>query len=231
VNPATNPADYIQTKTETKPNKKLVVPAKPSPPKNDLGKKEKDKDPEPFWDLLVKTWFDFNFEKFGEKPSFSDADPRYLKKIIEKLKSRAVAKKIEWNEVTGPERLKTFLDGAFKDEWLCKHFLLRNLNEQFDTIILKQRAASIKKIEPQKQKPQSVYEEALYLLGRYCEGKLNINQILEDHYEILVARGFITSDKRTIDPSLPMPVLEQKQKCVLQYFQFCKSKQNESATV
>lgn len=208
--------DISKHKPNQTKQKNTVVPAEPSPPVMENEKKEKQ--PEPYWDLIVKTWFDFNIEKFKDKPSFGDADPRYLKKIIEKLKTRAAAKSVQWNETTGPERLKVFLAAAFADPWLAKHFLLKNLNEQFDTIILDQKAAlnghQKKEAGQQVSKgPRSMQEEVDYLYERFCDGDLDPRVIRKDHYDLMTSRGMISFRLFKDAPSL-----EQMQGAVMDYF-------------
>jgi hypothetical protein len=143
--------DFEQRKLkESKGNKKKVnntvfAPAEPSRTilKND--------DPEPFWDLLVKTWFDFIEENFNERPSFTGADPKHFKIIIQKLRKRSEDKSISWSEISAPKRLRNFLTMAFTDEWLKKNFLLKNLNDQYDKII---QNHSLKEKQFQPPKPQ-----------------------------------------------------------------------------
>lgn len=205
-----------------KQKKGRAVPGNPAPPKNGSEKGEqKIKDGEPYWDLLVKVWFDFNFEKFKDRPSFSGPDPRYLKKIIEKLKKRAVAKKVMWNEITGPERLTTFLSAAFSDAWLCKHFLLKNLNEQFDTIIMQQKKASAGERNGPKVNghsvPRSFNQELEYLTARYIEGELDGRLITDDLFQKMQARDLLPLDTGAI-------TLDQKRQVVLKYFEKQKEK-------
>jgi hypothetical protein len=202
-----------------------VAPLTPAPPEKLSSKKtEKVKEAEPYWDQLVKTWFDFNLEKFSDKPSFSDADPKHFKKIIEKLKKRAAAKKVEWTEVTGPKRLKDFLDSAFADSWLCKHFLLKNLNEQFDAIILKQQEKA-KAAVSEKTVPKSAAEktqlEISYLFDRYREGQLQQQLIKPDYYDWLVLQNKIQSKQLHLCPG--NTIEEQKRNGVIRYFETIKS--------
>jgi predicted transcriptional regulator len=146
VNADTNPADYIQTKTESKPNKKLVVPAKPSRPAEKIRKSKKEEEPpEPHWQSLVDAWFVFNKKEFGDDPSFADQDPKFLKQVVQRLKKRAEAANVEWTELAAVTRFNAFLKKAFEDEWIGSHFLLSNLLNQFDKIILNQNGAKTTK--------------------------------------------------------------------------------------
>lgn len=136
-----NPQTETETKTETK---KIVTADEPPAPVKKVftEKKLKQKndsataEPEPFWNSLVKVWFDFNKEKFGDDPSFDRDEPRILKRLIGRLRKRAEAKKMEWSEVNAILRFSKFLDECYQDPWLCTHFLLDNLEKQFDTVIL-----------------------------------------------------------------------------------------------
>jgi hypothetical protein len=128
--------------SKRKPDKtKHSLPAAPGAGKKQNGKKEKKQElPEPHWEELVKVWFDFNVEKFGGKPSFEKDDPRILKRIIGRLKKRAADKQVEWTRDTSILRWKSFLTKSYEEKWLSTHFLLSNLENQFDTIILNHNA-------------------------------------------------------------------------------------------
>jgi hypothetical protein len=203
-------------------HKKLsVVPENPARPKKKLNEKSEDvKDVEPFWDLLVEVWFGFNIEKFQEQPSFEDADPRYLKKIVGKLKKRALAKKVEWNDTSAPLRLRTFFDRAYSEDWLKKHFLLKNLNEQFDTIILNQREKS-KENKPAesvslKSNVQKTEDAINYLMERYREGELDESLINPEYYDWLMLNNRIPSKQLHLFPGNTID--EQKRNGIIHYF-------------
>ncbi len=140
----TTVSDTFSTQKEKKENKikeNTVAAEEPPPPEKNVSvsKKKKgksDETPEPFWKELVEEWFDFNVKKFGEKPSFERNDPKIFKRIIIRLRKRAEAKQVEWTAKSSVERLGQFLSKAFEDKWLSEHFLLSNLENQFDTIIL-----------------------------------------------------------------------------------------------
>lgn len=116
-------------KTKLDETKQEVSPAGPAPPK---------KKGVAHWQVLIKIWFDFNLEKFGDEPSFTSRDGGDLKKILQRLEKRATGKNEEWTEHTARRWFKKFLGDCFADDWLCAHFLLSNLNNQFDKIELKQ---------------------------------------------------------------------------------------------
>jgi len=118
IDPVNNPqsiVEYSRVKESRVEYPTGGAPAVPAPPKN-VGRKGKAEEPEPYWDLLVKVWFDFGVEKFGVEPSFKGKDPRTFKDIIGRLKKRAADANAEWNENTGPQRLRYFLDSAYAEE-------------------------------------------------------------------------------------------------------------------
>lgn len=90
------------------------------------------------WQELVEVWFDYNKNKFGDKPSFAGQDPRHFKKIIQILEKRAAERNVDWTMEIATNRLQAFLEQAFKDKWLSENFLLCHLNNFIDKIILKQ---------------------------------------------------------------------------------------------
>jgi hypothetical protein len=184
VIPHVNNPQTRQDKTETKQNN--VVPEKPAPPKK--VSKQKVEEPEPFWQQLVDTWFVFGEEKFGIKPSFERDDPKILKRIVQRLKKRAAEKKVEWNQHTGPQRLRIFLESAFTDKWLSEHFLLSNLEKQFDKIIQNQSA---------KKKALPVID-LQYLFERFCEGDMDNRLIVPKHFEELNKQNLVHIDHRII---------------------------------
>lgn len=225
--PGGNDGNIIRKKpNQTKPNKTSSAPASPAPPKKS-GKKKKEEEPEPYWQDLVGVWFRFNVKKFlaghpgadpkdGE-PSFERDDPKIFKRIISRLKARAAARKVEWTETEAVARLEGFLQKCDEDDWLSKHFLLANLEKQFDSIILNHQAAAAEKKgkpTPAKVPPKSDWEEVLYLLERHNEGA-EVEQLIQaNHFDILVSRGAIPVG--LIDAS--KPILEQQRYWVLKFF-------------
>jgi uncharacterized protein DUF4373 len=111
-----------------------VSPVAPVPKKKRVSKKKEDS--ELYWKELIKVYYNFCFEKFNEKPSFSGSDPSDMHRIIESLRKRAADKSIEWTEETAKLRWREFLGRAFQDDWLSKNWLLSHLNRQKDKIFL-----------------------------------------------------------------------------------------------
>jgi hypothetical protein len=186
-----NQEDSTQKKRKESKRKETTessgaVPAKPSPPKKSVGKQ---KEVEPFWQQLVDVWFSFVKEKFGESPLFAGEDPKFLKSIIGKLKKRAATRKIEWTEVTGPERLKIFLNYAFADKWRAEHFLLKTLDAKFEEIgrnknMIAEQLKDHTGLEPEIEIQQ--------LFEKFQQGKPNEMLITEKHFEYLRARQMIS---------------------------------------
>lgn len=175
----TTPPTTFSTQKESKVNEKKldeikenVVPDKPAPQKKVI-KPKIEEPPEPYWQELVNAWFDFGLEKFKVKPSFDGEHPKIFKRIIQRLKKRAAEKNIEWNQDTGPRRLRFFLENAFTDKWLSEHFLLSNLEKQFDKIIQNQSS---------KKQTAAPVADLDYLFERFMEGGFDSRLIMPDHF-------------------------------------------------
>lgn len=186
VSPPNNTQRRVEKSREDQNRKENVAPATPAPPKR-VVKPRKEEPPEPHWQKLVDTWFAFCKEKFtGVEPSFARDDPKIFKRIIALLKKRAEKNKAPWTEITAPQRLRLFLDSAFADDWLSKHFLLANIEKQFDTIIRNQVAGKT---------PSALTSGAPvdvdYLYERFCDGQLDRRLVLPEHYHALVDNGTI----------------------------------------
>lgn len=108
------------------PKKEKKVPRK---------KRKKKEDSTPHWMVLVDVWFEFYEKHEGLKPSFAGSDPRELKEIVGKLQKRAEEEEYEWTEEVAKDTLLYFLKIAKRGKWLKDHFLLMNINRQFDTIL------------------------------------------------------------------------------------------------
>jgi hypothetical protein len=123
-----------ESKEEESKINTAVSPVAPVSKKKRVSKKREDA--EPYWGELIKVYFNFCFEKFNEKPSFTGSDPSDMHRIIESLKKRASEKSVEWTEETAKLRWREFLGRAFQDEWLSQNWLLPHLNRQKDKIFL-----------------------------------------------------------------------------------------------
>jgi hypothetical protein len=180
--------DLDKTKQES------FAPAEPSPPKIFKPKEEA----EPYWSVLVDIWFEFNKKKFGTEPSFKGRDPKFFKTIIENLKKRAEKKKIEWTETEATARLCSFLEYAFADTWLKDHFLLKNLDEQFDAIIQKNKSATQQKLQVPVIKDK-MPAEINYLYERFLEGQCTTISIDLVHFDYLQKHGFVQFENSEVE--------------------------------
>lgn len=91
----------------------------------------------PFWQALVKIFFSFCEEKFGEKPSFDGSAPKDMGFIVDAIKSKAEEKGLEWSEEMAKKSWLLFLQTCHDDKWLFENFLLSNMNRQKDRIFFK----------------------------------------------------------------------------------------------
>jgi hypothetical protein len=177
--------------------KKNVVPAKP-PRKKDSRKSKVEEDSNPIWAKLIDAWFHFNVSKFPAEPSFDGPDPRHLKNICDRLKKRAEKKNIEWTAETAVDRLYKFLNSAFEDDWLSKHFLLKNLDSQFDQVILEQN----KKVATT-ETVQDTSKELQFLFDRYLDDeKIDMKLITDSHINFLNELGVLDVTQKIMDHSL-----------------------------
>lgn len=87
-----------------------------------------------FFKKWVSVYFEFCVDKFSESPSFDGSSPRDLGMIYDAVKKKCIEKKMEWTEDISIRSWKTFLEFAWKDNWLQQNFLLFNLNRQKDKI-------------------------------------------------------------------------------------------------
>jgi len=92
------------------------------------------KPPRLYWDKIVKTYFDFCLDKFGEEPSFDGSSPRDLGLLLDAIQKKAEGKQMVWTEDLAVRSISVYLDFAFRDKWLQQNFLLFNLNRQKDKI-------------------------------------------------------------------------------------------------
>lgn len=124
------------------------------------------------WAALVEEWFRFYAEKHeGNKPRFRKADTSHFKEIIQALERRAIAKDVAWTEEVAVERLRLFLTHAYGRNWLKTHFLLHNLNSQFDAIV---------NSKPEQQQPSGKVRSGGAVIGA---GNPDLERKLADELE------------------------------------------------
>ncbi len=90
-----------------------------------------------FWQPLVKVFFDFCEEKFGDKPSFDGSAPKDMGLIIDAICKKCDERNIEWTESVATRSWKLFLDTCYEEPWLKDNFLLFQMNRQKDKIFFK----------------------------------------------------------------------------------------------
>jgi hypothetical protein len=84
---------------------------------------------------LVEIWFNFYERNYKFKPTFSAIQGASLNRILLALEQRLILIYPEWTEADASQTFNTFLAKAHADIWLSRHFLLSNLEQQFDTIL------------------------------------------------------------------------------------------------
>lgn len=216
--PVTTPKTTQSKRKESKVEKNKIKPngVAPAslPPAKKLNKKGGE-EPEPYWQELVKCWFDFHKSNGLDAPSFANKDPREFKILIQLLKKRANTKQWEWNLENACSGLQYFLSLAFKDDWLSKNFLLDHLVKKFDAVYNRAKLESQQKKSPASSStPQTFNDEIRYLISRYNEKELDERLINPEYYDKLVVYGAIqvgTLDRQpgaTIDDKKRSAVLE-----------------------
>lgn len=140
---------YNTRETETKPNDDVAAFAAPDENAESIAaeerkkiaaQKKKDQEAVLHWAKMVSVWFEFYRGKFNDfAPTFEGKDQASLKKILEKLKSKAAvhpkSANQNWTEDYASRIFSHFLIKAYADRWRSENFLLHNLNKQFDAII------------------------------------------------------------------------------------------------
>lgn len=89
----------------------------------------------PYGLAMERQWMSFYRSKFGFKPTYGKAHAISLEAIITGLKQRATDTKAKWTKGLAIEWFEDFLNRAYADKWLKNHFLLPNLERQFDLIL------------------------------------------------------------------------------------------------
>jgi len=140
------------------------------------------------WDVLVKTWVDFNQQKFNEKPSFTATDGKKLKSIAEKLRKRAMEKGSQWSIQDAGPKFLLFLNAAYGyDTWLPKNFLLKNLESQFDAVIMDQRNKSVKG-------PASTVYSIDQLKQKFMDNSIKLSDIRLENYTAVKDKGCVITE-------------------------------------
>ena len=94
-----------------------------------------------FWQDFIDSWRGFYVQKFpGEEPIF---EAQWMAKIYDRLLWRSEKIGKNWTKEYALSAMQFFLQKAHEDDWLRKHFSLKNLNEQLGAVFA--RAADKKK--------------------------------------------------------------------------------------
>lgn len=220
--PRQNPQSRVEkSRVEKSKEKNVSAPAAPAPPKVVREKREGDKEVEPYWQLLVDTFFDFYSARFkGEKPSFDGKLTRDFKTIVQRLKKRAADRKKEWNEQNACAALSYFLEHAFKDDWLRRHFTISNLVNQFDTVfqrIVTPPKSTNGQVAGPAVKPLTFDDEVKYFFGRFLEGEFDPAFMSEEFCRKFIMRKDVPDTAVTNSPDLTE--LQNLQATVISVFQ------------
>lgn len=157
-------------------------------------KPPEDKPPRQFWQPFVDTWHDFYVDKVkGESPSIVGKALSDLAKLYDLLQLRAKKKNKEWGEKYMVEALTFFLNLAWSEDWLQKHFLLKNLIEQFDAIYARE---ATRMDQAGKNKPKNLTADLSYILERFREGNLDERILTPDIYKHLEEKKLIPDGYR-----------------------------------
>lgn len=140
------------------------------------------------WDELVRTWFDFNLQKFKEKPSFTATDAKKLKSISEKLRKRAADKKQPWSIQDAGAKLLLFLNAAYGyNDWLQKNFLLKNLESQFDAVVMNQAGKATKA-------PVVKVLSLDKLKMKFNDNTITLADVHYEHFDVVKDLGCVITD-------------------------------------
>lgn len=88
--------------------------------------------PEPFWNQLVETYFQWYRKRYNTSPAFKGSAPRDLRLIIAMLRQNSKWK--EWKLDTAKLELTFFLGVAYGDLYLRDHWSLSELYKMKDEI-------------------------------------------------------------------------------------------------
>ena len=101
-----------------------------------------------FWQPCVNAYFKWYKTNYGFEPDFKGQNSRHFKQIMEKLKKTALENNLEWSEKVAVKYICQLMNAAYKDEWLKKNFLLRNINDQYSKIRANERERNKQQNQP-----------------------------------------------------------------------------------
>lgn len=94
-----------------------------------------------FWTELVAAWFRCYNSRKGTDPNFTNGEQPALKRLIEKIRKKAVEAKLEWCSETATACLEMFLN-KIDDKWIINNFTLRTIDSKFDSIYARAKGKS-----------------------------------------------------------------------------------------
>lgn len=99
------------------------------------------KETELYWKAAVKAWFDYYSKEKGTDPSFTNGEQPALKRLVGKIKKKAVDAGIQWTEESSVASLNIFFEKVRTcNPWVYEHLSLKNIDNQFDIIYAKARS-------------------------------------------------------------------------------------------
>lgn len=182
-----------ETSAQSRGAQEKKVIKKKAPP----GEKKEARPAREHWQAFVDTWHDFTAAKLnGETPSIVGRHLTELGKLYDLLQLRAKKKQQAWTQEYMIKALRFFLEIAYAEEWLKKHWLLKNLVDQFDAIFAR---------EAQKQVVSKKPADLQYIIDRYFEGQLDDRVLTAEIYKQLVSLKLIPEDHwgNFVHPKVP----------------------------
>lgn len=182
-NPTPRNGEPIPDTSTDKKTDNTFAPKREGIKKKKSGKREEEKPPRAHWQPFVDTWHGFYVAHVkGEAPSILGRRLTELGQLYDLLQLRAKKKMKEWTEAQVVESLTFFLTLAWSEDWLQKHFLLKNLIEQFDAVY----AREVARMELEnKNKPKTLKADLAYIVERHKEGLLDERLLTPDIYKLL----------------------------------------------
>lgn len=96
---------------------------------------EKQQSKEPFWDAIVKVWFDWYAEqRIGEQPDFTGSAPKDLKSLVKKIKAKCIEHNLAWTEENAIRAFVQFFNLCLKYKFTSDKLMLSLFNKYFQEI-------------------------------------------------------------------------------------------------
>lgn len=112
---------------------------------------EKQQSKEPFWDAIVKVWFDwYAAQRIGEKPDFTGSAPKDLKAIVKKIKVKCIEHNLSWTEENAVRTFNQFFNLCLKYQFTSDKLMLSLFNKYFQEITTNGKSKPTKGIDTSK---------------------------------------------------------------------------------